>query len=75
MKKIFVLLIFFLNTNFLYAESKFAYINVNHILNNSVVGKSISEHINNIRKNKINEFNKIEKDLANKEQNLVKKKI
>ena len=74
MKKIFIFLIFFLNSNFLYAESKFAYINVNHILNNSIVGKSISEHINNIRKNKINEFNTIEKDLANKEQNLIKKK-
>ena len=74
MKKIFIFLIFFLNCNFLYAESKFAYINVNHILNNSIVGKSISEHINNIRKNKINEFNTIEKDLANKEQNLIKKK-
>tara|TARA_B100000945_G_scaffold97486_1_gene76270 strand:- start:60 stop:524 length:465 start_codon:yes stop_codon:yes gene_type:complete len=58
----------------LYAENNFAYININHILNNSIVGKSITEHINKIKEIKLKEFESTEKKLAEKEQNILKKK-
>ena len=74
MKKIFFLLFFFLNFECLYAENNFAYININHILNNSIVGKSITEHINKIKEIKLKDFESTEKKLAEKEQNILKKK-
>ena len=74
MKKIFFLLFFFLNFESLCAENNFAYININHILNNSIVGKSITEHINKIKEIKLKEFESTEKKLAEKEQNILKKK-
>ena len=74
MKKIFFLLFFFFNFESLYAENNFAYININHILNNSIVGKSITEHINKIKEIKLKEFESTEKKLAEKEQNILKKK-
>ena len=49
MKKIFLLIFIILNFENSFAENKIAYIDINHILNNSVVGQSISEHINKIR--------------------------
>ena len=58
----------------MYAENNFAYININHILNNSVVGKSITEHINKIKERKLKDFELTEKKLAEKEQNILKKK-
>ena len=43
------------------------YININYILNNSIVGKSINQHLKNIReKNK--EFESIEINLSEKEK-------
>ena len=74
MKKIFILLFFFLTFETSFAESKIAYININHILNNSIVGKSISDHLNNIKEKKIKEFQSTEKQLAKKEENIIKKK-
>ena len=74
MKKIFFLLFFFLYFESLCAENNFAYININHILNNSIVGKSITEHINKIKEIKLKEFESTEKKLAEKEQNILKKK-
>ena len=74
MKKIFFLLFFFLSFEFSYADTKIAYINVNHILNNSEVGKSISKHLNNIKEKKLIEFQSIEIQLSEKEKNIIKKK-
>ena len=74
MKKIFFLLFFFLCFENLYAENNLAYINLNHILNNSIVGKSITEHINKTKEIKFKEFESTEKKLAEKEQNILKKK-
>jgi len=74
MKKIILILIFFFNFENSYAENIIAYININHILNNSIVGQSISKHIQKIKEKKINEFMLIEKQLSDKEKNIIKKK-
>ena len=75
MKKIFFLfLAFFLSTENSHAENKIAYIDVNLILNNSIVGQSITEHIKNIKEKKLQDFDEIEKILAEKEKNLINKK-
>ena len=75
MKKIFLLFIFILNFEYCYAENKIAYIDINHILNNSIVGQSISQHIKKIKENKNKELVSIEKQLTNKEADILKKII
>ena len=74
MKKTFVLIIFILNFENSYAENKIAYIDINHILNMSIVGQSISKHIKNIKEKKNNELVIIEKQLTDKEADIIKKK-
>ena len=74
MKKTFLLIIFILNFENSYAENKIAYIDINHILNMSIVGQSISEHIKKIKEKKNNELVIIEKQLADKEADIIKKK-
>ena len=74
MKKIFILLIFILNFEILHAENKIAYINLDHILNNSIAGNSISNYIQEIEEKKKNEFKLIEKQLSDKEKHIIKKK-
>ena len=75
MKKIFFLfLAFFLSVENSHAGNKIAYIDVNLILNNSIVGQSITEHLKNIKEKKLIDFNKIENILAEKETNLINKK-
>ena len=74
MRKILILLIFFFNLKFSYAENNIAYININHILNNSIVGQSITKHINSIKEEKLKEFETIKNQLSKKEQNIIKKK-
>ena len=74
MKKILLIIFFILNFEIAKAENKIAYININHILNNSIVGQSITEHIKKIKEKKISEFKSIEKQLSTKEQSLIKEK-
>ena len=49
MKKILILFIIFFNLENSYADNKIAYIDIDYILNNSIVGKSITEHIQKIK--------------------------
>ena len=74
MKKFFLFIFCFLNFNTAHSEISIAYIDINNILNNSIVGKSISQHIDSIKKNKLNEFSLIEEKLSNKEKNILAKK-
>ena len=75
MKKVLFLFLFlFLNIEKSNAENKIAYINVNYILNNSIVGQSISKHIQNIKDKRVQEFNKFGKTLSEKEKNLLNKR-
>jgi len=74
MKKIFLVLIFFLNFDYVYANKNFVYIDVNNILNNSIVGQSITKHIQNLKEKKNKEFSLIESNLLDKEKDIIKKK-
>ena len=74
MKKIILLFIFIINFENSYAENKIAYIDINHILNNSIVGQSISKHIKKIKEKKNVELLLIEKQLTDKEEDIIKKK-
>ena len=74
MKKTFLLIIFILNFENSYAENKIAYIDINHILNMSIVGQSISKHIKKIKEKKNNELVLIKKKLTDKEEDIIKKK-
>ncbi len=75
MKKIFVLLIFiFFSFKVSYANNNISYIDINNILNNSLVGQSITKHLQIIKEKKDKEFSLIEKKLLDKEKNIIKKK-
>ena len=74
MKKIYLLIIFFFSFTYVCADVKIAYIDINAILNNSIVGQSISKHILTIKENKNKEFASIENQLLDKEKDVIKKK-
>ena len=74
MKKIYPLIIFFFSFTYACADVKIAYIDINSILNNSIVGQSISKHILNIKEIKNKEFASIESQLLDKEKDVIKKK-
>ena len=71
----FLLTVFFINLYFSsYAEINVRYLNLDYILQNSIVGKKISQKALETRKSKMNEFKKIEKDLSNKKNDILSKK-
>ena len=73
--KIYILIfIFILKYSYSYAEVKIAYIDVNYILKNSIIGKSLDEHMSKYEKNHLNKFNKIENSLIKKEEDIFLKK-
>jgi len=74
MKRLLFIFLFFLNFENSLADNKIVYIDVNYILNNSIVGKLITTHINKIKENKNNELLLIKKKLSDKETNIIKKK-
>ena len=74
MKKIILLIIIIFSYQNSYAENKIAYIDIDFILNNSIVGQSISDHIKKIKEKKNSEFKTIEKQLSDKENDIVKQK-
>ena len=74
MRNIFYIFLIFINFSFANAEQKIAYIDIDYIIKNSVVGKQISEHISNLKNSKIKEFKVIEKKFKDKEKKLIAKK-
>ncbi len=74
MKIIFSLIFFLFNFSNTFAENKIAYIDLNHILNNSIVGQTITKHIKEIREKNNKEFLIIEKQLTAREEDIIKKK-
>jgi len=74
MKKLLIFFIFAFIFENSYAENKVGYIDINHILNNSTAGKSISEHIQKIKEEKIEQFKITESKLSEKEKGIIKKK-
>jgi Skp family chaperone for outer membrane proteins len=74
-KKFFFILIFiFLSVNFLKAEEKVSYIDIDKILINTVAGKEILNLLKKEEESKINEFKLIENDLKNEENKILAKK-
>jgi len=70
-----LLTVFFISLYFnANAEINVRYLNLDYILQNSIVGKNISKKALENRKSKINEFKKIEKDLSNKKNDILSKK-
>tara|TARA_B100001250_G_scaffold388252_1_gene386354 strand:- start:381 stop:893 length:513 start_codon:yes stop_codon:yes gene_type:complete len=71
MKKFFLILIFFFKINVLNAEVLVAYIDINFILNSSIAGKSINNHISSLKEKNLKKYNIIENDLKDKRDSLV----
>ena len=74
MKKLFILLFFFINVNYSFADNKITYIDINFILSNSLVGQSINKHITKIQDENKKKFNEQEKIFSDKEQKLLSQK-
>ena len=74
MKKFFLTILFLFNLNLSHANDNIVYIDINFILENSIVGKSINTQIKNLQ-NKENENFKIkEKKLIENEKKLISQK-
>ena len=74
MKKLLILLFFFIKINYSLADNNITYIDINFILSNSLVGKSINKHITKIQDENIKKFNEQEKEFNDKEQKLLSQK-
>ena len=74
MKKLLILLFFFIKINYSLADNNITYIDINFILSNSLVGKSINKHITKIQDVNIKKFNEQEKEFNDKEQKLLSQK-
>ena len=70
MKKNIFIILFFFKFSFAFGQVSIAYIDINFILNNSLAGKFLKENINSIQSGHLEKFNKIEKELITKENNL-----
>ncbi len=74
MKKLIILLFFFVKINYSFADNKITYIDINFILSNSLVGQSINKHITKIQDENIKKFSEKEKIFKDKEQKLLSQK-
>ena len=75
--RIFVIIIITFYTIVLKAEDKssaIVYINMEKVMNETNVGKSIKDQLEKIHKTNITEFNQIESDLKNEEQKIFSQK-
>ena len=74
MKIYIIIFIFFFKITYTFAETKIAYIDINFILTNSIVGNSLDEHLKSFESKHYKKFNEIEEKLLLKEKNLISKK-
>ena len=74
MKKILILIFFFISFTFAFAEEKIVYIDINKIINESKVGMSLNEQLKKINDNNIAEFKKTETSLKSEEKDILKQK-
>ena len=78
MKKIFInffFLIFFFNFSTSYSSEKIAFIDLDFVLKNSNIGKSILEDIEKLNNKNINQLKKKENELKKNEEEILPKKI
>ena len=74
MKKFFLILLFVSNFNLSYADDNIVYIDINFILKNSIVGKSINNQIKNLQSAENEKFKTIEKKLIENEKKIISQK-
>ena len=74
MKRFFLFIILLTFTNLSLAEDKIVYLDVVYILNESLAGKDLNKKLNAINKKNIEEFKKIETEIKNEDNDLLKKK-
>ena len=75
LSKIFIIiLVFFFNINIAFSNEKFAFINIDKVLKNSIYGNSLLKDIQNLNKKNIEKLKNNETNLKKKEENLNKKK-
>ena len=74
MKYFFIVIAIIFKFEAAYANEKIAIIDLNFIMNNSLVGTSINTYINNLRKEKDNDFKAIENKIKKDENELFSKK-
>ena len=74
MKFIFIIILTIFNFELAASNEKIAFIDLNFIMNKSVAGTSINTFINNLSKEKNNDFKVIENEIKNDENNLILKK-
>ena len=74
MKFFFIVILIFLKFEIVLADEKIAFIDLNFIMNNSVAGKSINTFIDNVSKEKNNDFKVIENEIKKDENELISKK-
>ena len=74
MKKFFLILLFVSNFNLSYADDNIVYIDINFILENSIVGKSINNQIKNLQSAENEKFKTIEKKLIENEKKIISQK-
>ena len=74
MKFFLIVILTFLKFEIVLADEKIAFIDLNFIMNNSVAGKSINTFIDNVSKEKNNDFKVIENEIKKDENELISKK-
>ena len=74
-KKFFFIIIFFLfSTNNAYTENKISYIDIDYILANTIIRKSLLNNFKEEEKLKINKFKDLENKFINEEKKILAKK-
>ena len=76
LSKIFIIiLVFFFNINIAFSNEKFAFINIDKVLKNSIYGNSLLKDIQNLNKKNIEKLKNNETNLKKKKKILIRKKI
>ena len=71
---LYTLIILVFSNNIVLSSEKIVFIDIDYVLSNSNLGKSISLELNKINKQNIDELNKLEKILKNKKEKINKTK-
>ena len=74
MKKFFCLLFFLFFTQNLFAKDKIFYLDLSYLINNSDVGKYVTEELSKINKKNIEEFKKFEESIQSNEKKIISQK-
>ena len=74
MKKILFLIFFLVNSNYSFAEENIVYVDINKIINESKVGKSLNDQLKIINDKNIEEFKNTEASLKTEEKDILKQK-